>query len=798
MLNGGWPTYEFSDASGQFSGIMRDEKGASTVRLVSRSITETSNRLSVEFQDESNEYQQDSLSLVDADDSALIGYEISSQSTAMGIANFSQATRVLLRQLDKLANGNLYVQFQTSFRALKIRPGDLITFTYAKEGFVRTPFRVIKLSPGMNYQTVAVTAQIHDDDWYSDDPSSIGGAGRQPSAGVQAPRPLIGVTPHLGPSGTFEFFDFGIQERIEAQSDGTATDTLTVTFSQPFRPTSKAPAVPLLSLSPEYEANGGTLPASTNYYYAVSAVDSGGNDGPLSFTVPAKTTADSATNTVSIVGLSFPSGTASFNVYRGSTPQMLYRIAAGVPVAPTFLDSGLAPLPFGPPDGSFDHANFYYRYENAGPLQVSSASSTTVLCADLGGSSLAYAGMVVRIVEGTGIGQERSIASNDQTTLTLASPWSVIPDTTSVVVIAEASWRFAAVTATNPVQFEIPYRAGNVIQISGRAANVNNLEGASELCPLTRWALGQNHTDLAVPPAPNFQIQVPGAGEVILSQIGFEDLSNVYSISSGTLQLYAWNELDDPTTYFLTASIDASSTSMVLNLLPFAQIGTIVQVETELMGIQLIDASSNTYHVVRGVLGSVPAAHAAHSNVTHLSTSITTVPFAAGFFENRASLNYLHTLSLPDMKICSAQLVATNGLGNGVPTVYSYINSPDGGLRTLSGGQFSLQVSGALATQQNATPPLIIEASHAVRDLRAIVNVPPAGYDIALTVLQNGVQYCSLTIPSGQTASALVNGATLPPLTATSTISLNVQLNVIQSPPVSMIPGKDLTVTVRL
>jgi hypothetical protein len=48
-LNGGWPAYEFSDSSAPFSGIVRSANGASTVRLSSRSIAETSNRLSLEF-----------------------------------------------------------------------------------------------------------------------------------------------------------------------------------------------------------------------------------------------------------------------------------------------------------------------------------------------------------------------------------------------------------------------------------------------------------------------------------------------------------------------------------------------------------------------------------------------------------------------------------------------------------------------------------------------------------------------------------------------------------------------------
>ncbi|HZS55933.1 MAG TPA: phage tail protein [Bryobacteraceae bacterium] len=798
MLDGGWPAYEFSDGSGPFSGIMRDSKGASTVRLTSRSIIETSNRLTVEFQDENNEYQQDSLSLVNSDDSALIGYEISSHSTAMGIANFSQATRVLLRQLDKLTDGNVFVQFQTSFRALKIRPGDLITLTYFKEGFTRTPFRVVKLSPSMNYQTVLVTAQIHNDAWYSDNPAVLGGAGRQPAMQIQTPRPLIGIIPHLSSTQQLEFFDFQVQENILAQNDGTATDTLTVGFSQPIQPAANTLAVPLLSLSPEYQVAGGTLPAASTYYYAVSAVDSAGNEGPLSFTVSATTSSTSNTNSVSITDLSFPVGTASFNVYRGATPQMLYRIAAGVSPSATFLDNGLPPLAFGPPDASFDHANFYYRYENAGPFQTTASSSTTITCSEMGATNAIYSGMVVRIIEGRGRGQERTISTNDQATLTVSSSWSVLPDTTSIFVIADASWRFAAVTSTTPAQFEIPYRTGDVIQISGRGANVNNLEGTADLCPLTRWPLGQSQPDLAVPPASSFQIAVPGGGEVVLYEIGFENLTNTSSISSGTLQLYAWNELEIPTTYLLAENLNVTATTLFLNALPSVQVGTIVQIDAELISIQVVNQNTNSYQVVRGALGSVASAHAVNAPVLHLTTSVITVPFAANFFENRASVNYIHTVSLPDLRICAAEFAVTNSLGSGAPQISCYSGDSDGGLRTLSGGQFSLQVSGPLATQQNAAPPLTVEASHAVRDIRATVNLAPSGYDITVNILQDGNLYCSRQILSGNTTSDLLDGVSLPPLIEGSSLSLNVTLNLTPNPPASIIPGKDLTVTIRL
>lgn len=53
-------------------------------------------------------------------------------------------------------------------------------------------------------------------------------------------------------------------------------------------------------------------------------------------------------------------------------------------------------------------------------------------------------GRVVRIIAGTAVGHERRIASNDATTLTVDSPWTVVPDATSVYVIEQAAWEFTA------------------------------------------------------------------------------------------------------------------------------------------------------------------------------------------------------------------------------------------------------------------------------------------------------------------------------------------------------------------
>ena len=145
VVEGGWPSYEFGDGSNGISGILRNANSEPSVRLYSRSMADTPNRLTVEFQDSLNEYQQDSFSLVDPDDVARSGQEVASPVQAMGIANFDQASRIVKLNLDKSLRGNIY-KFDTSEV-----PGDSTgrpDGDVPQRGFVRQPFRVLKMAPG--------------------------------------------------------------------------------------------------------------------------------------------------------------------------------------------------------------------------------------------------------------------------------------------------------------------------------------------------------------------------------------------------------------------------------------------------------------------------------------------------------------------------------------------------------------------------------------------------------------------------------------------------------------------------
>ncbi len=314
-------------------------------------------------------------------------------------------------------------------------------------------------------------------------------------------------------------------------------------------------------------------------------------------------------NAATITGLSFPTTASSFNVYRGMTPQLLYRIgtvslaqATFTSTGYTYTDAGAPAQPIGPPDANFDHANFYYRGQYTAPFLATISSSNTIGNPDMGSVPSIYANTarVVRIMSGTGMGQERSIISNDQTTLTVSPAWSVKPDLTSSFVVVDSSWKFAAVSMTSPVQFQIPYQAGAAIQISGRGANVQNEEGSPDLCPMTVWNGAK--ADASTPGIPTFTLSAPGGGNLTVSQLGFLNLTNAATVTSGTVSLFAWDEINRLNTSF------AASVAPTDNQISFAAdvslaAGQVIQAGTELMIVTgQTNAATNSYSVDRDTL----------------------------------------------------------------------------------------------------------------------------------------------------------------------------------------------------
>ena len=783
-FNSGWPAYEFDATS-----IARNKDGSASVKLTSKGAQDTPNRLSIEFQDSFNQYQQDSLSLADEEDVDLCGQEIAATWDAVGISTFSQASRMLLLALNRGIEGNHFIEFDTSVKALGLMPGDLITVTYPKENLNRTPFRVLKISSGPSFRTAVISAQYHDDLWYSDAATGIiGGTGWQTGTDSGLPDPVSGTT--LDAYGNLQL---GIAETEVAGSDGSTDVQLSVAFTTPGSQTGTLPA-PLVGLVPVVSETGGTLAGGLNYFYAFSAVDSGGNEGPLSFVIQAATTQDTDTNSIVIDGLSVPAGTVSFNVYRGTIVGQLFRIASAQAPQASFTDTGFAPQTILPPDPNFDHVNVYWRWELLPETAAAAYSLTTVGNPALELLANTYTNSMVRITRGTGAGQERSIAGNTSSTITVATPWAPEPDATSFFTVCENSWRIGATGSTSPIPVVIPERMGAGVQISARAANVVNQEADYALSPLTRWVIGESGglaADSGVPPAPIFGValsQTLGGG-LDLGAVAFSSLVNTTSIVGGTYRFHFYDEINGAPPIAWSAAIATGDATVRLgsSVTP----GVLIQADSEVMLAGATDAGGNTT-VQRGVQGSTAASHDISSLAYLLSEKIAIVPFVKNFFGSPASGDWKYSLQLPGARLASAELFMTNSLGDGAVSINSLTGTDDNGLRTLGGGQFSFQIAGYLAIQTGAAPAVIVDTNRAVGEIYAILRTPSSGAGVTLQLNLNGNLYATVQFAEGATTSGAVDGFGLPTLHTGDQLSLDVVgVGTIN-------PGSDLTLIMSL
>ncbi|MBM3725504.1 MAG: hypothetical protein FJW40_08780 [Acidobacteria bacterium] len=789
VLNGGWPAYEFGDGVNGSSGLLRRDNGEPAIRFWSRSNAETPNRFSVEFQDELNEFQQDSLSLVHSGDSARAGQEVQAVLPAMGLPNPDQAARIARLALDRAVLGNRYVEFETSMKGLGLRPGDLITLTYLKEGLNRTPFRVTKVSPRLNFETVLITAQIHDDAWYGRTGLAHSTGRRQPDHDLAAPRPLVGTV-----AGSDGRTDLGIAETAVEQADGSVLVQLAASFVAPAKPVPGKVGVPLLSLSPVIASTGGTLAGNQTLYYAVSGVDAGGNEGPLSFVVRAVIPAGTNTNKVTLTGLSLPAVAAMRRVYRGPSPRQLLRIAESAVSGNQFVDEGVAAMLLPPPDDQFDHANVYWRPEVLAETQADLFGASSVGASGLALSVNAYRGMTVRITRGKGAPQERTIAANTDTALSVSSPWDIVPDGSSYFAVAESSWRFGARTESSPAVIEVPNRAGETVHVLGAAANAQDVECPYEISPVTRVQVtgdGGMNQDAYVPGEPVYSLFTPGDGTLSIAGFGFASLENTRTIEGASITVHLVDELA-PVKGMLASSATAGAGVLTISSPMAVGAGDYLQVGSEIV---LLDAVAGTaLTVTRGQLGTTAVSHASGAMVWKLERRVRVIPFVRDFFGGEGSGDFSHSIELPYARVAATEVVMTNSRGDSPVGVVSVTDGADLGLRTFGGGQYAIQVEGFLAIQSKAAPPLVVEAPRSPRDVFAVLNQAPMGGAVTLEVRRGPALYCSLTVASGSTVSNVVNGATVAALAASDEVTVDI---VSVPPGAAGTPGRDLTVVIR-
>jgi hypothetical protein len=790
-LNGGWPSFEANDGSTGTCTIAADKNGDIALELSCEPTSAVTNRLTVEFQDPENDYLNGSLSLVDLDDIARAGSEVAGIFRGVGLPSLTQAQRVLSKELAKGIDGNLYAQFTTTVMGLGMQPGDLIAITSADYALTRAPFRVLRLSPGLNYETVTVLAQAHDDGWYAPGGAISSTATGWPSAaGAGAPFPIAGTSydPVNG-------YAFTITETSEAQSDGGANELLNVQFHPP-RTQVAALAAPAISAQAAI-TTGAIAPGGATLYYAVTAVDANGLESTVSQIVQIATGALTTPYGVTLNGLTAPAGAAGMRVYRGTAYYDLLYLADIAASATTWTDAGGAVAAMRPPDPRYDHADFYWRTELTAQLAIVNISGQTLSFADQGYAANQFAGSLARIVSGAANAWQGTVVANTSSTITVLEPLPVLLTEGDQFVAIDASWRYAGCTNTDQLTWEIPNRAGLMLEIVGLSSTADGVETPIGQSFVARYLVIGGAgllTDSRIPPQPNYTVVAPGDGTLTVEQISVPTLTGTTTVDAAMLAAYSVDETTTPTTFTLNAGMGATDVTMQASAGTTLAQGTYLQIDGEILCTANAGGANNGYAVNRAVGGSAAAAHAAGATATVLTTKLLVVALGPGFFLNPAHTNFQASLVFPNQRIAATGLYLKNTMGTGPAQSTCYLANGADGLHTYSGGTIVMQTSGVLSIETDAGGALSLDRPRVVRDVQAYVDVAPSGGAISVVVNAAGVAVATLTIADGATQAAAYVPASPLMLAEGTRLSFD-----IVSVPLSAntYPGKSLTVQVR-
>jgi hypothetical protein len=242
----------------------------------------------------------------------------------------------------------------------------------------------------------------------------------------------------------------------------------------------------------------------------------------------------------------------------------------------------------------------------------------------------------------------------------------------------------------------------------------------------------------------------------------------------------------------LDGGIDDGGQTLNLTMAGPAEAGSLIQVELEVMRVDGVLSGGTTYQVTRAIHGTEAVAHGDLTRVYQLQSKVAIASFARDFFGSPASGGWGLPMLLPDARVASAELFVSNSRGSSPTAEISVTQTIDGGLRTLSGGQYSIEMEGYLAVENGAAPDLVVESTHSVRDVYAVVRQAPTESAIVIRLNQDGTEYCTLTIPPTVSISSTEDGFLLPPLISGARVTMDIT-SVGQTN-----PGSDLTVIIRL
>lgn len=398
----GYVAYRFDETNIALKSDMKTP----TLSVPQKGVQDAPNRVSFPFQDRDNRYASDTLTIVDAEDVARIGQEVSGSVPIEGINNADQGRRAVGTWMAENNRGNPRLSalgeligdtggtdqwdFETTFKVIHLNIGDICMLNYAQYGIANQLVRVQKIQPGHNFGRVKLTVSHHNDNHYLDSFRQEDAPAFKPAFRNRELRPSYAWFPYqqqpLSGDSMYAATDwqFSIAQDYEAAADGTAIAKLRLTGKPPVNVFPAEPGPPFVGLQGSASSFGGSIPGGRTYYFVVCANAAlrpayklSQHSKIMSVDVPAGTN----TNTVTINIPQWMPGTQGYVVFGGRTPQQFCKQveADGTPasITVTALEDGS----WGVPDTEFDRLRLrvkHVRHSGVWGAQVVSCTHNSI------------------------------------------------------------------------------------------------------------------------------------------------------------------------------------------------------------------------------------------------------------------------------------------------------------------------------------------------------------------------------------------------------------------------------------
>lgn len=380
-----------NDTSGNNYGYNFDETtiDEDSFEITAEPLNNTPNEYIINFQDEDNQFQSDSLKQTDINALPSSGQrELPMALEVLGPCNFDETGRLANILLNKAQNGNprfdhlgtIGFRFTASMRAVHLatRPGLICSLTWQLLGLLYQPFRVLSAKPlGKDGRKWDISGVWHFDGWYDDSAAQVpvpiyNNPFRGNAQGPPIPWKPDGATSQTWDPILLGASTFALQQNIVNQGNGGPQNSVAVSGIRPVNNLSSISS-PFVPLSGTGVTSGGTIPAG-DYVVQLAGIDSSGaySQGSSLINVSLASTGE-----LVIGGLNWDTNAVAYEAFVGSSQFTLQSATGQVNTTPpTSLTITTVPIPnssYGPPDPSF------YRFRVRAKPLTHNGSWRTVL-----------------------------------------------------------------------------------------------------------------------------------------------------------------------------------------------------------------------------------------------------------------------------------------------------------------------------------------------------------------------------------------------------------------------------------